>query len=346
MTSATSPPAPVRLLYLTNIRVPSEKAHVLQIFKNCEAFAGHGLEVDLLFPRRRRTEAMAGVADVFDYYDVENRFTLREIACPDLFKRVWPPRLRQLLFLVHSTLFAILVLRFLPREESTLFYTRDLSIATALALTGRPFFLELHTLPEREPGPRWVRMLGRRAEGVVVTTKGLASELTELGLPSDRLKVAPNAVDARKLDRHLDRHEAKEGLDLDRLQPVAAYVGHLYPWKGVDTLLACARELPEILFLLVGGTPNDIERVRGQVEQFALGNVRVEGHVAPSRVSEYLAAADVLLLPKLRTKSIVGKRFRAESFRVHGSEKADHRFRCALPAGNFPRRGQCPSRAR
>ena len=130
-----------------------------------------------------------------------------------------------------------------------------------------------------------------------MTTKGLASELTELGLPSDRLKVAPNAVDARKLDRHLDRHEAKEGLDLDRLQPVAAYVGHLYPWKGVDTLLACARELPEILFLLVGGTPNDIERVRGQVEQFALGNVRVEGHVAPSRVSEYLAAADVLLLP-------------------------------------------------
>ena len=162
---------------------------------------------------------------------------LREIACPDLFKRVWPPRLRQLLFLVHSTLFAILVLRFLPREESTLFYTRDLSIATALALTGRPFFLELHTLPEREPGPRWVRMLGRRAEGVVVTTKGLASELTELGLPSDRLKVAPNAVDARKLDRHLDRHEAREGLDLDRLQPVAAYVGHLYPWKGVDTTI-------------------------------------------------------------------------------------------------------------
>ena len=47
-----------KLVYVANLRVPSEKAHVLQSFKMCEAFRRLGLDVELTYPRRRNTSAM------------------------------------------------------------------------------------------------------------------------------------------------------------------------------------------------------------------------------------------------------------------------------------------------
>ena len=62
-----------KLFYVANLRVPSEKAHVLQSFKMCEAFRRLGLDVELTHPRRRNTAAMEGV-DALSYYDVECPF--------------------------------------------------------------------------------------------------------------------------------------------------------------------------------------------------------------------------------------------------------------------------------
>ena len=62
-----------KLVYVANLRVPSEKAHVLQSFKMCEAFRRLGLDVELTYPRRRNTAAMEGV-DALSYYDVECPF--------------------------------------------------------------------------------------------------------------------------------------------------------------------------------------------------------------------------------------------------------------------------------
>lgn len=53
-----------KLLYLANIRLPTEKAHGLQIMQNCEAFADAGAEVRLWVARRVNTAEMSAVKDV------------------------------------------------------------------------------------------------------------------------------------------------------------------------------------------------------------------------------------------------------------------------------------------
>ena len=54
----------MKILYLADIRLPTEKAHGAQIMKTCEALARAGHAVELVVPRR--ANAMRG-ADTFAY---------------------------------------------------------------------------------------------------------------------------------------------------------------------------------------------------------------------------------------------------------------------------------------
>jgi len=296
MTAVRSAARP-RLVYLANLRVPSEKAHVLQTFKNCEAFSTLGLEVELAHPRRRGARAIEGAGDPFDYYGVRERFSIREVPCPDLLSRPLPWGLQHAAFLLHSALFTGRALRGedLSRPE-VLLYTRDFFVATFLSLSGYRFLFEAHTLPRGPVGP-WMRWLAEHSLGLVVITRELARELSRLGVPADRILTAPDAVDERWLEEPIERRDARRALDIPESQQLATYAGHLYAWKGIDTALDAAARLPGVRFHIVGGTVPDVERARTRVRELGLANVRLEGHVAPGRVPTYLAAADVLLLP-------------------------------------------------
>jgi glycosyltransferase involved in cell wall biosynthesis len=286
-----------RLVYLANLRVPSEKAHVLQTFKNCEAFAAMGLDVLLAHPRRRRTKATESVEDPFEYYGVRTRFAIREVPCPDLLTRSLPPPLSHAAFILHSQLFTRRVLRGedLSRPE-VLLYTRDFFAATFLSVSGYRFVFEVHTLP-RGPVGTWMRFLARHSVGLVVITRELERELLVFGIPGEKILVAPDAVDERWIDETLGRGEARRPLEIQESQPLVIYSGHLYSWKGIDTLLDAATRLPHVHFRLLGGMARDVERVEKRVRELGLGNVRLEGHVAHRRVPAYLAAADALVLP-------------------------------------------------
>jgi len=60
----------MKLIYLANIRMPTEKAHGVQIMKMCEAFSENGVSVDLIVSERGDAKK-----DPFQYYGVKNNFT-------------------------------------------------------------------------------------------------------------------------------------------------------------------------------------------------------------------------------------------------------------------------------
>ncbi len=79
------------------------------------------------------------------------------------------------------------------------------------------------------------------------------------------------------------------------LSLIVTYCGHLYPHKGVHHLIQAAKYLPDILFCIVGGWPEDIERCRGLAR--GIDNLMFVGFVPNRDVPKYLAAADLLILP-------------------------------------------------
>ena len=81
----------MKLIYTANARIPSEKAHPYQIVQMCEAFAGQGAEVTLLYANRRnppelRTDDIwghygAGATQLYTSAGVGHWFPFR-LGCP------------------------------------------------------------------------------------------------------------------------------------------------------------------------------------------------------------------------------------------------------------------------
>ncbi|MEZ5628488.1 MAG: glycosyltransferase family 4 protein, partial [Rhodocyclaceae bacterium] len=84
--------------------------------------------------------------------------------------------------------------------------------------------------------------------------------------------------------------------------PVCGYFGHLYPGRGIEIIIEMARKAPEMGFLVVGGNPDDIERVRGLCAD--LGNVYIAGHVPHQVARAAMSACDILLMPYQKQVSI------------------------------------------
>ena len=68
------------MLYIANARIPTEKAHGLQIIKMVEAFA-RTIDVKLIIPHRFQSKALKQVKDVYDYYDVAKIFDITHPRC-------------------------------------------------------------------------------------------------------------------------------------------------------------------------------------------------------------------------------------------------------------------------
>src|SRR4030066_2398717 len=109
----------MKIVYIVNTLMPTDKAHGYQISKTCEKFAGFGYDVELWVPNRKNHVA----DDLFAYYGLKRNFTLGKIPCPDV------------IFLGHyigplafyaQTFFFSAKLFFKNIEKNSLIYSRDI----------------------------------------------------------------------------------------------------------------------------------------------------------------------------------------------------------------------------
>ena len=105
----------MKILYIANIRLPTEKAHGIQIMKMCEAFAGLGHEIELVVPWRFnwiKTEP-------FEYYGVKKNFKITKLPSLDT---VWLGRIG---FWVQSFTFAEVSVWYALFKKADIVYSRD-----------------------------------------------------------------------------------------------------------------------------------------------------------------------------------------------------------------------------
>jgi len=181
-------------------------------------------------------------------------------------------------------------------------YPDGFAAVIAAELLGVPAVVKLHgsdiNAIAQLPGPRaMLRWALPRAARVVAVSRPLADAAIELGVEPERIAVVRNGVDG-ELFHVRDRAPARARLGLPA-GPLALYVGNLKPEKGVLELAAAwtivARARPDATLVLVGAGPlaAAIER-----ELAPIGDrVRMVGAVPLAAVPDYLAAADLLVLP-------------------------------------------------
>ncbi len=87
-----------------------------------------------------------------------------------------------------------------------------------------------------------------------------------------------------------------------RQEKIVLYAGNFLPYQGLALLLEAAAEMKDknILFILIGGTRQEIEKMQKKAESLRiLERVRFVGEVTPFNLPLYLSAADVLVSSRL-----------------------------------------------
>ncbi|MBN2198746.1 MAG: glycosyltransferase family 4 protein [Candidatus Aminicenantes bacterium] len=181
-------------------------------------------------------------------------------------------------------------------------------------LFGRPHLYDMHSsLPQqlenfgfsRSPllkslFGRMERYVLRNSGSVIVICRDLERQVRFLG-QADKAVFLENFLDFdEKPPAAAEVKKARREL-APRGDKIVLYAGNFLPYQGIPLLLeAAARVKKSAVFVLVGGSGPDLERMRDKAQSLGIADkVKFVRRVPPDRIPLFVAAADVLVSPRL-----------------------------------------------
>lgn len=288
----------MKLFLIFHGRYPSEKAASLFAAKSAEAFAQKGLEVTLIVPERKGQIEQ----DSFEYYSVKRVFKIHYLSVIDSFSFL---KGSAITFWLSYLSFSFACKKYISKNSSSedIIYSNEITpLALCSKIRGNCFY-EMHDFPESKIG-----IFGKylsQMRWILIHNKWKLEEAKKLfpRIPHSKYLYEPNAVDLKDFDIRISKEEARRNLALPTDKKIVVYTGHLYGWKGVDTLAKCAQLLPNnYLVIFIGGTDTDIEKFRNKYEKTR--TIKIVGHVKHSEIPIWQKAADILALPNTAKEKI------------------------------------------
>ena len=295
-----------KLLYISLMRLPTEKAHGLQIMQNCEAFADAGCDVTLWVARRWNSREMRAVADPFAYYGVRANFTIRRIPCIDVFP-LFPADSAgaRAAFYMLQLSYALVSLLLLLFTRADIYYSRD-EFVLSLLIRLRPresLAYEVHQFPASGRGAALQRHAVANVGSVIAITAPLGADLIRMrGADPERVLVAHDGVRRARFQQLPDQASARQQIGWRQEAFIVGYVGRLHTLgldKGVGTVVEALVAMDGACLAVVGGPADLADALRrrwlalgGPPERFLYA-----GQVSPDEAPRYLSAFDVCAMP-------------------------------------------------
>lgn len=271
----------MKLLYIANIRLPTEKAHGVQIMEMVGAFSKVGVDIELIVPKRNNLI----VEDPFTYYRIPKTFQIRYLPSLDFV------RFGRFGFLVQALTFMVAALWY-TRKQDALIYSRDELFLSALSFFHKPYVFEVHAAKSHAVMRRAIS----KAQLIISISLGIKKFYEQCDVSCPQITVSPDGVNLTRFNILETREECRIKLSLPKDKRIALYSGHLYERKGAHILAEAAKSLPsDVLCVFVGGTAKDITEFTKRYG--ASENVIIVGHKPHDDIPYYLRAADVLVLP-------------------------------------------------
>ncbi|MDP3938920.1 MAG: glycosyltransferase family 4 protein [Deltaproteobacteria bacterium] len=298
------------IVYPVNLRFPMERANSIQIIQTCHALARAGDRVTLLV---RGGKGRIGEVESLAFYGLNPHRNLSIVRLPVL-PPAAPAKARNRGFLATLGL-SCLRRALIPAGQGrpAAFLARDEGVVRGLlalrSLHRVPVVFEMHHIshlflairhemyPDSPPVPEAQierqksidERLYRGADAVVCVTEALREMLIETFGDRPDLHVVRNGV-------HLIEGEPRR----DPEPATIIYVGQLYAWKGVDTIVRAVTRLPEAKLLIVGGLPFEPDLARLEALAGAIGvadRVEFRPFVPHGELAAYMARATVTAVP-------------------------------------------------
>lgn len=293
----------MRLLYITDARIPTEKAHGYQIIKTCEAFARAGVATELIAPRIVNPIG----TDPFLFYGVRPDFNVHFLSVPHI-PRSLPFPFSLIPHYAGLFFFARAVRSFIRAHGAAgvVIYTRSGALVPFLSAYA-PVIYEVHGFSRTS---FFFRRAYDAAAHIVAVTDGIKNILVRRGVSTHRITVAPDGVDLSAfegLPKHL-KCRISCGISAD--SKVVGYVGRFTVFnkeKGVPLLIEAMgllrKQYPSLRLLLVGGPTLAVRGYRRMADECGFGseNIVYIPPVPARDVGHCMRACDALTIPLPRT---------------------------------------------
>lgn len=279
--------------------LPTRQANGIQTVRMCEAFASLGLRVSLYYLSQPRIRE-----DIRNYYDIKVAIDLKRFP-----RAVLPWRKSFKLngkwsaipSFVHGFLWCGLAVQLASRERAAFYFVREPILAWWLGRCNLPTVFEIHhDYSLGGIGNPFIRPACRRPsiKAIVALTEHMRNDLVSfLGVQREKTLALPNGVDLQRFSNGCTREAARQQLGLASEARIIVYTGQLFGEKGVDVLVRAATLLKNVTVVIVGGDAADKDRLRRLKQEAGAHNVTLLDYVPPTKVTPYLKAANVLILP-------------------------------------------------
>lgn len=299
----------MRIAIIAPSAMPSRRANTIQTAKMAQAFARLDHQIFLIVPslspspfrtRAKGTDSEKGSTfwqSFSHHYGLTTPFQITLLPSLPAFKRYD--------FALQSLILA-------RRWHADLIYTRLPQAAALSSLLGIKTIFEIHDFPQGGAAKGLkIFIHGKGALRLVTITHALAQALTQAfpqilttspqAALNPFLIIAPDGVDLDRYTPWLTVQQARQKLQAQGFsipnQFIAGYSGHLYAGRGIELILELARQLPNILFLLMGGEEADLQRWKANLGKQNLPNLQLLGFIPNTELPLYQMACDVLLMP-------------------------------------------------
>ncbi|MEK7659270.1 MAG: glycosyltransferase family 4 protein [Patescibacteria group bacterium] len=297
----------MKMIYISNQRLPTEKAYGVQIAKMCEVFGSLGLDVFLIAPYR-----ISRIKNnLFEYYGVKINFKFKKIFSPDFYLL---GKLNWVAFQIKNFISTVILVIYVLVQKSDIIYSRDELPLYLLSFFKKNIFFELHKFSKRKK--MFYRRFKKLNLKIIVISKGNREELLKLGFKENNIAVAPDGVDLEKFSnlasddpfdktqghpersRTDDRSAIRKQLNLPQNKKIIGYVGQLKTMgmeKGIGTLIKAFKIInlqnKDLMLVIVGGREEDLREYEPSEDILFLG------HKPYNLIPCYLKAFDVLTMP-------------------------------------------------
>lgn len=208
-------------------------------------------------------------------------------------------------------LFSIKAFLIICKRKTDLCLSRDLGLSLLLSLVGKKTVYEIHTLNSQFDFVRnfisWMIViiqkfrlrLGRQTLfHAFISAELQQAYIRRYGAINLRSQVVPSSATSHKLSNAQNQLALSESL-------TAVYVGSLKHEKGIDKIVMLSNMLPNIRFLIIGGSTREHNQLTKNLN-FPV-NLHFETSMEYGRVHQELEKAHIALLPNACPANLAGR---------------------------------------
>jgi len=281
----------MKILYIHNTIIDSEKANLIQVLSMCNAFVDNGIEVELALPNPTII-----IQDINKY--ILNRFGIK-VKFNILH---FSSRFRNLKIQKYFGNKSIKNL--LLNSNAEYVFTRTPNYIKMILDSKKKIIFESHNnlLHNRISfiDKYWKKKIIKYSNRnkfilFICISKNLSNFWLKMNIPKLKLLDLHDGFDIEAYKKIIKKNDARNKLKLPLNKKIVMYTGSLYPDREIENILWLAKQYSQILFYIIGG-PNKLKDNYINISKsMHLENVIFTGHVPHKEISVYLFSADVLL---------------------------------------------------